>query len=77
MSAKRKLPRRERCYLVAKGIYRLDMRFSEYALVLLADELSELGERDLPKFDDLLKAIRRATIMAIKEPQRHGDTERK
>lgn len=34
----------------------------------LAVELRELGDRDLPKFRDLVRAIRRATIAAASVP---------
>lgn len=59
MSAR--LTRRDRCYLVGKRALTLTDR--EAAWRIVAELLNEeMAERDVPKFEDLIGAIRGATI---------------
>lgn len=58
----RKIPRRDRCYFVGKRASLLDGRAAMFAWYRMAAMVEGLGEKDLPKFNDLLSAIRNATI---------------
>lgn len=68
--------RRDRCYLVGKRALTLSPQQMQVAWKLLADEMEDkLGSMDMPKFKDLMKSIRRATIEAASdsiEPANHG-----
>jgi hypothetical protein len=56
--------RRDRCYFVGLRSGKLTSRQASRAWQSLARELEALGEKDVPKFHDLLHAIRAATIQA-------------
>lgn len=57
------MPRRTRCGLVGRRAAFLTPEQMEYAWMSVALALIGLENRDVPKFDDLLKAIRKATIV--------------
>ena len=61
---KRKLPRRDRCALVGTRGRLLSDYSAADAWQTLCVKLEALGEKDVPKFEDLLQAIRWATIQA-------------
>lgn len=63
---RKKIPRRERCYVVSKRARLLEGRNAARAWMELAIILDRLSDKDVPKFDDLLKAIRTATIKGVK-----------
>lgn len=56
------MTRRDRCHLVGVRAERLNAIQSGYAWNVLAGLLQAMGERDVPKFDDVMSAIRAATI---------------
>lgn len=56
------MTRRDKCRLVGLRAHRINDAQAARAWKVLAAELEQLGERDLPKFRDVLKAIRTATI---------------
>jgi hypothetical protein len=56
------MTRRDRCYLVGRRAEWLSPMHAAQAWWKLSRELQELGEKDVPKFNDLLTAIRRITI---------------
>jgi hypothetical protein len=63
-----KLPRRDRCYLTGKRARLMPLPAAARAWYCLASHLEEFGERDMPKFNDLLAAIRQSTITAHDQP---------
>jgi hypothetical protein len=58
----KRMPRRDRCYLVGRRAARLDRDQAAAAWWTLAGRLEEMGALDVPKFKVLLHAIRAATI---------------
>lgn len=58
------MTRRDKCYLVGKRASQLSRYQRAYAWHLLAADLMALGNKDIPKFQDIVKAIRQATIQA-------------
>ena len=60
------MTRRDRCYLLARRGMRLHIVSQAVAWESLCSQLEELGEKDVPKFHDVIHAIRRAIITARK-----------
>jgi hypothetical protein len=60
----RSVPRRDRCFLAARRAARLTDHEAQIAWRALVNHLEELSEKDVPKFNDLFRAIRRATTKA-------------
>jgi hypothetical protein len=60
----RKLTRRDRCWLVGLRAAKLSPEACVHAWTNLSVQLVDLYDKDIPKFDDLLHAIRRATLEA-------------
>lgn len=63
--SKGKLTRRDRCYLVARRASRLTHREASWAWMHLCSLLASFGQEErirLPKFNELLDAIRTATV---------------
>ncbi len=63
------MTRRDRCHLTAKRAQKLTRGESAYAWFVVAAHLEALGDPErtahqVPKFKDLLRAIRKATIAA-------------
>lgn len=58
------MTRRDRCYFMGRRGKTLSEQHMANAWGLLCQSLVELGDRDMPKFDDVLLAIRAATIRA-------------
>lgn len=56
--------RRDLCYIVGIRAARLNPMEAATAWSLLAGQLEELGDEELPKFKHLISAIRTATIQA-------------
>ena len=56
--------RRDKCYLVGRRGQRLTGAAAIYAWQNLSARLIAMQERDVPKFNDILIAIRVATIQA-------------
>lgn len=67
MKYSRILPRRDRCFAVGNRAIRLPDAEAVKAWRELATRLGEMADRDIPKFNDLLEAIRAATIHARKK----------
>ena len=61
-----KVPRRVMLYCAGRRAQKLRPFDAANAWNILAHELEQLGERDVPKFKDLFQAIRIATIKASK-----------
>lgn len=61
---RRKLTRRDRCWLVGIRASLLSDAAGARAWMELAARLQSLENKDVPKFDDLLGAVRSATIAA-------------
>lgn len=67
MKTHRQLTRRDQCGLIGERASRLSDRQSASAWQHLANHLqNDLCEKDIPKFADLLTAIRTATFTAIR-----------
>lgn len=60
----KKLSRRDRCYLIGRRGKTLSEKNMANAWGLLCQSMVELGERDVPKFEDVIAAIRTATVRA-------------
>jgi hypothetical protein len=58
------MPRRDRCHLIGHLGHRLTPAQAEAAWFELCAALERLGEKDIPKFNDLLESVRNATIHA-------------
>lgn len=58
------MTRRDRCYLIGRRAGQLGYYQAAKAWFILAADLEAMGERDLPKFNELLGSIRVATIAA-------------
>jgi hypothetical protein len=56
--------RRDRCYFVGHRARTLTPAQAAKALEVVGRRLEALGDRDMPKFVDLLSLIRAATIVA-------------
>lgn len=63
-SKRARLARRDQCFVVGNRAVRLNDIEAAAAWRELATRLGEMGDRDMPKFADLLGAIRAATIHA-------------
>lgn len=57
-----KCPRRDRIYFVGLRAGKLSARQAATAWFSLARQLEEMGEMDLPKYRNVIDAIRSATI---------------
>lgn len=57
-----KIPRRDKVFLAGQRMGRLTANQAAHAWGRLAHELYDLSEADIPKFADILKAIRQSTI---------------
>lgn len=62
MKTHRQLIRRDLCGIVGERAAKLSDRQAARAWRNLAKELEALCEKDIPKFRDLLSAVRRSTI---------------
>lgn len=60
------MTRRDKCHLIGRRASLLDRDQAAAAWWLLAGRLEAMGEQDIPKFKDLLRSVRRATIFAKK-----------
>lgn len=60
------MTRRDMCYFIGKRATRFRGRRAEIAWNLLAARVESFGEKDIPKFKDLLRAVRWATIKSNK-----------
>ena len=58
------MTRRDRCYLFGRRACRLSPEEARRAWQSLALQVEALGEKDVPKFNDLLIAVRVATVGA-------------
>lgn len=58
------MTRRDKCYLVGKRAGKLPPLEAAAAWQVLAGHIEDMSEQDIPKFNDLLRAIRKATIDA-------------
>ncbi len=67
-----KAPRRDRCYFVGRRAHTLSPPQAAEAWYLLAERVEALGDRDLPKYRDLITAIRDATIHGCQFDRRDG-----
>lgn len=67
MRTRRKIPRRELCYIIGRRAFNLTVNEGARAWFDMATSLESLAHKDVPKFNDLVRAIRRATIQA-KQP---------
>lgn len=56
------MTRRDRCYFIGRRAVRLDRESAADAWKALGAMLEEMGNADVPKFNQLLWAIRYATI---------------
>jgi len=56
------MTRRDRCWLNGRRAYLLKQEQAAHAWQALAEGLAALGDKDVPRFDDLMAAIRRATV---------------
>jgi hypothetical protein len=62
----KRLPRRDRCYVTGRRALHLTGDRAAAAWRILAGELQDMGMMEIPKYRDLLRAIRKATIGARK-----------
>lgn len=58
----RKLRRRDECYLVGLRASKIRGAAAAVAWHLMADHLMALDTKDVPKYKDVLNAVRQATI---------------
>ncbi|HWY74984.1 MAG TPA: hypothetical protein VN281_05175 [Verrucomicrobiae bacterium] len=65
------MTRRDKCHIAGTQAQRLDEKQSAIAWHLLAGELVELGDADIPKFRQLMMAIRSSTILARRPDAAH------
>lgn len=63
------MTRRDKCHLAAKRALKLRLRQAALAWYALAEYLDDLGQRDMPKFCDLYRGIRVATIIGKRPPE--------
>lgn len=56
------LTRRDRCYLFGRRAIRLTPPQAAEAWYKLAEKVESMGDLDVPKFNDLLIALRVATV---------------
>lgn len=61
-----KLPRRDHLWVVAQRCRRVESPADAWAELIA--QLEELSDRDLPKYRDLVDAIRAATIAGRRKP---------
>jgi hypothetical protein len=67
MATMKKLTRRDRCFLVGRRAGKLNYSQAITAWFAFAVRVEEFGEKDVPKFNDILTAMRDATKVAKKE----------
>lgn len=70
--ARRKIPRRDQCYLVGMRGAFLAPDEAARAWFYLTGFLSEMGMLDVPKYRDVIRAVRRATIEGRKSSSLRG-----
>lgn len=58
------LTRRDRCYIIGRRAFRLTASQAQFAWWHLAELIERMGELDVPKFNNLLIAVRVATVRA-------------
>lgn len=58
--------RRDRCYVVGRRASKIEGRRAAKAWESLARQLEAMGDKDVPKFYDLLVAIRAANLVAVR-----------
>lgn len=58
------MTRRDRCYLFGRRAARLTSAQAAEAWFEFSSRIEELGEADVPKFNDMLIAFRAATVRA-------------
>ncbi len=63
------LTRRDRCYVFGKRAVRLTPPQAAEAWFALADKVLDMGDLDVPKFNDLLIAFRVATLRGKRRSQ--------
>ena len=56
------MTRRDQCYLVGRRALTLNPDEAALAWKALASQLEEMGKRDMPKYADLIRAVRASTI---------------
>ena len=66
------MTRRDQCYFIGRRAKTCNDEQAAYAWINLAFRLEAMGENDIPKFRDLIHAIRLATI-AAKQENRSSD----
>lgn len=67
--------RRDRCLLIGRRARKLTRDEAACAWWGMAIQVEDLGERDVPKFVDLLRAIRGATVagkMVVRKEREQG-----
>ena len=60
----KKMTRRDKCYFTGRRAHRLNPLEAARAWRMLAQSLESMGDSDIPKFAELLKSIRMATIIS-------------
>jgi len=68
MRDRNQIPRRDRLYLISKRMQLLDPRQAAAAWYHLAGELEAQGTLDMPKFKNIVRSIRAATIQGRTTP---------
>lgn len=58
------IPRRDRCYFVGRRALTLKRGEAANAWRFMATRLESFGDKDMPKYHDVMAAIRDATIYA-------------
>lgn len=58
------MTRRDKCYKVGEKSYQLTGEQAQLAWWELSHLLMEMGEAEMPKFNDLLEAVQRARVRA-------------
>jgi hypothetical protein len=56
--------RRDRCYLFGRRAKKLTPAQAAEAWMIMADLVERMGEQDVPKFNNILTAVRVATVSA-------------
>ena len=72
-----RLTRRDRCGLIAERAARLGILEAAAAWYALATSIDVLSEKDVPKFNDILGAVRSATIRAKRKTNPKSECETK
>lgn len=67
------MTRRDKCWLVGRRAKKINQAIvAAQAWATLAEKIEDMGDMDMPKFNDLLNAVRQSHLHAVKLANKVG-----